>query len=296
MPEPHVNAETRARAAEDASLWAFVDPLLAGWVQIATIAVAGAAIAFTLASLRRPVYEATAVVRVAGDHTDAVRTETLRPLLENRTSAGELVREFGVTSEPAWTFVGGSSPVPADTFFENHGSVEHVATNLLRVRVRLGNAELAAKVANGLVERANALDRLNQKEAIDALEKIKTRLEEADGRLDTLKSGLMTFKRQSQADAKSAPEASLTLLEMQTAFEYERALAAYLDLSTRYEDARIRTGNRGARFQLVDPAMPPSAPISPRVLLITQLSGIFGLLVGCLLVLGRHSLHRHRLR
>ena len=232
-PEPDVDAETQARVAEELSLWDFIDPLLSSWVSIAVIALLGAGVAFTLASLRRPIYEATAVVRIAGDQVDAVRTENMRLLLENRTIAGELIREFGITSDPAWTFLSGSSPAAADAFLRNHVNVEQVpGTNLLRVSVRLGNAELAAKVANELVERGNALNRrISQQEVIDARDTIKTQLDEAARRLETLKTDLLTLKQKSQVDAlradtKSALDARTRLLELQTAIEYERAFLA----------------------------------------------------------------------
>jgi len=44
-----------------------------------------------------------------------------------------------------------------------------VATNLLRVRVTLGEPQMAAAVANTLVERASDLNRtINQQEVIEA--------------------------------------------------------------------------------------------------------------------------------
>src|SRR5687768_2433246 len=127
-PRPEVDAEPRARVAEELSLWDFIDPLLSSWVVIAGITLLGAAVAFTMASLPRPIYEATALVRIVGDQVDAVRVENLRRLLENRTIASELIREFGITSDPAWTFLSGSSPAAADAFLENHVNVEQVST------------------------------------------------------------------------------------------------------------------------------------------------------------------------
>lgn len=285
QPQPRSEVDAETRVAEELSLWDFVDPLLSAWVQIAVITVIGAAVAFSLASLRRPVYEATAMVRVIGDQVDAVRTAAMRPLLENRSVAGELIQEFAITTDPAWTFLSGSRPAAADAFLTNHVTVEQTAgTNLLRVNVRLGNAELAARVANELVARGNARNRIIQKDVIDALDSLKTRLDEAGKRLEAL-----------QGAASSAPIARASPAELQTAIDYERTLLAYLDLSTRYEDARIRAGNLVAPFQIVDPAVPPSAPLSPRVMVITQLGGVLALLLGCFLVLARHFFSRHRL-
>lgn len=417
-PGPDVNGETRARADEELSLWDFIDPVLSSWRLIAVIAAIGAGLALTLASLQRPVYEATAVVRIAesktGDQVELVRAENFRPLLENRSIAAELIREFEITSEPTWTFLRESSPIAADSFLQDHVRVEQVTgTNLLRVSVRLGDRERAAKVANELVERGVALNRrISQQEVVDARDYIKTQLGEAAKRLETVRSDLLALKQKSQVDAlkadtKGALKVRTGLLELQTSIAYERAFLAtseaelkvsqqllttrrmidrnpalmeaakeqgasgsvlglelseqqvneaysklqeqiaasraklaglerqkmliddkrlnaaelptlsklydselaiarmqseyemalkvYSDLATRHEDARIRVGSRGAQLQLVDPAMAPSSRLSPRVIATTQLGGALGLLVGCLLVLGRHFFYRHRL-
>ena len=418
---PDVDAGTRGRAAdaEELSLWDFIDPLLSSWKAIAGIAIIGGGLAYTMAQLQMPVYEATAVVRVAesktGDQVEAVRAENFRPLLENRTIAAELVQEFGIVSEPTWTFrSAGSRPMAADSFLRNHVTVDQViATNLLRVSVRLGDGARAAKIANELVNRGVALNRrISQQEVIEARDYIKTQFDEAAKRLETVKAELLTLKQASQidalkADTKGALDVRTKLLELQSEIEYERAflttseadlkageqllttrrmidrnpalmeaakeqgtggsvlglqlseqqvneaystlqeqiaesraklaglerqrrmliddkrldsaqmpalsrlydselavarlqaeydmaLKVYTDLATRHEDARIRVGSRGAQLQLVDPAVVPSTRISPRVIATTQLGLMLGLLVGCLLVLGRHFLHRHR--
>lgn len=417
---PAVEGGTRAEAAtaQELSLWDFIDPLLSSWLAITIAALLGAVIAFTATSLRRPVFDATAVVRIAesktGDQVEVVRPENFRPLLENRTIASELIREFGITTDPAWTFLSGSTPAAPDTFLASHVNVEQVTgTNLLRVHVRLGDAERAARVANELVQRGVALNRhISQQEVIDARDYIKTQFDDAAKRLETLKADLLALKQTSQVDAlkadtKGALDVRTKLLELQTEIEYERAFLAtseadlktseqllttrrmidrnpalmeaareqggggsvlglqlseqqvndaysalqeqvaesraklaglerqrhmlivdkrldaaklpslsqlydselaiarlqaeydmalkvYADLSTRHEDARIRVGSRGAQLQLVDPAVAPSSRVSPRVAATTQLGGVLGLLLGCLLVLARHFVYRHR--
>jgi uncharacterized protein involved in exopolysaccharide biosynthesis len=417
-PRPEVAAETRARAAEELSLWDFIDPVLGSWRWIAVIAAIGAGLAYMLASLQRSVYEATAVVRIAesktGDQVEAVRAENFRPLLENRTIAAELIREFGITGESTWKFLSGSRPIAADSFLQNHVNVEQVTgTNLLRLSVRLGDRERAAKVANELVERGVALNRrISQQEVVEARDYIKTQLDEAAKRLETVRTDLLALKQKSQVDAlkadtKGALDVRAGLLTLQTSIAYERAFLAtseaelkvsqqllttrrmidrnpalmeaareqgaggsvlglelseqqvndaysklqeqiaqsraklaglerqrmliddkrldgaelpglsrlydselaiarrqseyemelkvYSDLATKHEDARIRVGSRGAQLQLVDPAVPPSSRVSPRVMATAQLGGVLGLLLGCLLVLGRHFFYRHRL-
>jgi len=290
--KPEVDAEAQAQLPAELSLWNFIDPIVSSWAQIAVIALLGAGLGLTFASLRRPIYEATAVVRVAGDQVDAARGEYLRRLLENGIIASELIREFGITSDSAWKILSRSKPTAADTFLENHINIEPVpSTNLLRISVRLGNAELAAKVANEWVARGNALSRrISQQDVIDG--RINTQLEQVERRLDTLQTDLLALKQKSQVGAR---DVSTTLLELQAAIEYERVFLAYVDLSTKYkESARVAAGNSGTQLQVVDPAVAPSEWISPRVMTTTQLGGALGLLVGCLLVLARHFFYRHR--
>ena len=40
----------------------------------------------------------------------------------------------------------------------------------------------------------------------------------------------------------------------------------YLDVSNRYEQARIQVASRSAQLQMIDQAVPPEIPVSPRVI------------------------------
>jgi capsular polysaccharide biosynthesis protein len=55
-------------------------------------------------------------------------------------------------------------------------------------------------------------------------------------------------------------KAQLDRLEM----ERDLARRAYVDVSNRYEQARIQVAARSAQMQVIDRAVPPTAPISPR--------------------------------
>lgn len=417
-PSRAPDAEARsADGVEELSLWDFIDPLVASWPLIVGIVLLGAVVAYTTAQLQRPMYEASAVARIAesktGDVVEVARPENFRPLLENRAIVAEIVREFDLRSASPWRFSSAASGpfAPAD-FLRDRVTVEQVAgTNLLRVRVRHENPETAAKVANALVERGLALNRrLNQQEVVESRDYIKSQLDQAAGRVETLKGQLLAAKTGSQVDAlKADTEGALDLraklMELDASIEYERAFLAaseaelksarqlvttrrsidrdpalmeaakgqapgaavlglelseeqvneaysklqeqiaesraklagqerqrrmlvddrrlngarlpalsklyesevaiarleaeyemalklYTDLAARYEDARLRVGSRGAQLQVLDPAVTPTGRASPRVAALTQIGAVLGLLLACLLVLGRHFYRR----
>jgi uncharacterized protein involved in exopolysaccharide biosynthesis len=54
----------------------------------------------------------------------------------------------------------------------------------------------------------------------------------------------------------------------------------YLDVFTRYEQARIQVAGRSAQLQVIDLAVPPRDPVSPRLLRDTVLAVGFSVFVG----------------
>jgi uncharacterized protein involved in exopolysaccharide biosynthesis len=79
-------------------------------------------------------------------------------------------------------------------------------------------------------------------------------------------------------------EAEETVSKLQA--DYYLAIKVYIDLATRYEEARIQVGGRGVQLQLVDPAVPP--PPRPASGMMTGTVGaLLGVLIGCALALGR---------
>ena len=226
------------RSPAGLSLADFVAPLLSAWRFIGIVAVAGGVLALWIGTLRRPVYEAVAIVRVseskASDKAELPRPDNFGPLIENRASAAALVKAFGLVRESAWKMSSGAGePYPADAFVREHVQVEQIGTsNLLRVRVQHSNPATAARVANELIARGIELNRqLSRQEVSDARDYIKTQLDQAALRLEKLKADLLTLKEHSQLDAvKADTEAALALraklLELGASMEYERAFLA----------------------------------------------------------------------
>lgn len=223
-------------AADELLLSDLVRPLWEWRYVIAATTIAGAALALAYAAAQTTQYEATAVIRVieskSGDQAEPARADTYRPLLENKTLAAGLVKDFALVREPAFRWGAGGGPVPADVFVRNHLRVDQAGPNLLRVNVRLGNADVAARVTNALVERAIDLNRrINQQEVVEARDSIKTQLDEAAARLEQVANDLVATKRHSQVDAlKKDVEGALDLrgklLELQASIENERAFLA----------------------------------------------------------------------
>jgi protein tyrosine kinase modulator len=67
------------------------------------------------------------------------------------------------------------------------------------------------------------------------------------------------------------------LARLQTEYEVSRAL--YLDVSTRYEQARIQVVGRSSQLQVIDFALPPDRPASPKVLRNTVVALVAGFLL-----------------
>lgn len=233
--EPMSAPDPRAQAlADEPSLGDFVRPLWGARYVVLAMAVAGGGLATAYAASLYPRYEASAMLRVteskSGDSAELPRAENFRPLLENKTLATGLVKDFGLMGEPRYRWGGLGGPIPADAFLRNVLIVNQVvSTNLLQVRIRLGDPDKAAQVANALSERAIDLNRrINQQEVVDARDYIKSQLDETTLRLEQVRGQLVAVMQSSQVDAlrkdaEGALELRSKLLELQASIENERA-------------------------------------------------------------------------
>ena len=224
-------------AADELTLGDAIYPLWNGRrVLIATAFVFGA-VTFAVTSMVRPMYAAVAVIRSiesrSADTAEPAKAENFRPLLESKTIAASLVKDFALVSQPrfVWSAVGG--PMSYDAFLRDALRVDQViGTNLLRVRVTLSDPALAAKVTNALVDRAIEFNRsINQQEVIEARDYIKSQLDEATARLDDVRAKLIAGKQKAQVDAlrkdvEGALEVRSRLPELEASIENERAFLA----------------------------------------------------------------------
>ena len=61
--------------------------------------------------------------------------------------------------------------------------------------------------------------------------------------------------------------------------EYDLAKKVYVDVATRYEQARLQVASRTAQLQLLDRALPPDRPIAPRPLRNTAIALVVGFML-----------------
>ena len=78
--------------------------------------------------------------------------------------------------------------------------------------------------------------------------------------------------------------------------EFELARKVYVDASSRYEAARLQVATRSAQVQVIDKAVPPTQPISPRVLRDTAAAIALSLVVASGAILLLAAVGRERLR
>lgn len=180
-------------------------------------------------SLMMPrVYEArTSLIVVESSLGDAaarglpVAVANVRALLENRGLAQQIIKEFAIA---------GMTP---DQFVLDVLRVERVRdTNQLQVFVRLGDPQKAANVANRLVELGANLNRqLSSKEVVATRDFLKTQVDDAQGRLDSLQKRLVEFKSTEQVellrrDTSVMMDLRGELLRLNADIEAERAKLA----------------------------------------------------------------------
>ena len=67
--------------------------------------------------------------------------------------------------------------------------------------------------------------------------------------------------------------------------EFELAKRIYVEVSTRYEQARLQVAGRSAQLQIADDALAPDRPIGPRVVRNTALAIVFGFVLSIIGVL-----------
>ena len=67
--------------------------------------------------------------------------------------------------------------------------------------------------------------------------------------------------------------------------EYDLAKKVYVDVATRYEQARLQVASRTAQLQVLDRALPPDRPIAPRPLRNTAIALVVGFMLSALGIL-----------
>jgi succinoglycan biosynthesis transport protein ExoP len=157
--------------------------------------------AFVVNELTPPTYEATAKLIVTppktgavNDSTPTLSVATFRALVENQSLGAAIVDEFGLNKEP--------HRVTPDAFVARCVRVEAIRdTNVIVVKVRLWDRDLAARVANRLARAAVQLaQQLNQDETVSARDILEAQLGQSKKRLDQAEQRLEEFRRKAQIE------------------------------------------------------------------------------------------------
>ncbi|MPZ17080.1 MAG: hypothetical protein GEV06_04070 [Luteitalea sp.] len=72
--------------------------------------------------------------------------------------------------------------------------------------------------------------------------------------------------------------------------DLEIARVVYVDVATRYEQARVQVASRSARLLVIDPAVPPTVPVSRHLLRNLVLGAVAGLLLAIVYVLSSRTI------
>jgi polysaccharide biosynthesis transport protein len=238
-----------ASSAEEANL---VKHLLVLW-RYRFLVVAGTLLcglaAFVWGEVTPPTYEATARLIVsapkmgaANETAPAVNVGTFRSLVENQSLGARIVEEFGLHKPP--------HEITPDIFITRCVKVEGIRdTDVIVVKVRLWDKQLAARAANRLAEAATQLaQQLSGEEVVTARDIIRAQLDQSRVRLEQAETRLEAFRRTAQIDLLRKDVDALlslrgTLLGLVVEIQAERARLSQAE-SLLAQRSRIETLKR----------------------------------------------------
>ena len=122
---------------------------------------------------------------------------TFRGIVENASLASQVIDELKLRDRLHL-----QAPLTPQSFVERALSVEEVrATNIVKVKVTLPDAELAATASRRVAEKAIGLtQQITQQEGVSIQEQLKNHLEGAQQRLRSAEQELLAYKQAAQVD------------------------------------------------------------------------------------------------
>lgn len=120
----------------------------------------------------------------------------------------------------------------------------------------------------------------------------------ARARVADLERRVAQLTKQHSLEESSLPllsrlyEAQRRIARLETDLEIARAV--YIDVATRYEQARVQVASRSARLLVIDPAVPPTVPVSRHLLRNLVLGAVAGLLLAIVYVLSSQTIQALR--
>ncbi len=158
------------------------------WWLLAAGVLAGATAGLVVASLRPVVFEGITTILIGRSNT-VIASATSRALLENRTLAGQTMQEIGAQISP-------------EAFVSDALVVEQVpGTNVMKVKVRLGDAAKAAQASRVLSQKAVELNRrVASDEGTAVGGQLKVLLDQASDRLKAAEGQYLAYQDQAHVE------------------------------------------------------------------------------------------------
>jgi uncharacterized protein involved in exopolysaccharide biosynthesis len=199
------------------------------WILLVMLALVGGVAGFASSRTKPVLYEGVTTILVVPPSNAAVRSASVanfRALLENFTHSAQVINELGLDKPP--------SSLSPQRFHDEALQVEEIAgTNLVKVRVRLGDPTRAMEASRRLAQKAVALNtEISQREGSSIRDLLKAHLTEVSDQLKAAEAQLLAFQQQAQ----------IPLLERDTdAMIYERGELLRLTIDIESEKARLKT-------------------------------------------------------
>jgi non-specific protein-tyrosine kinase len=225
-----------------------------------------------LTSRMQPVYEASTTVLVHPGRSGATdpgyyvtidqMARTISRLMTRRPLLGQVIRDLSLEVTPA-------------QLSQRVSVVPDPNSEIIAVKVRDSDPELAARIANKLVvvyvEQSNS-----EQEAQfgTALQSIQARINELNRQLAQTQSQIAEL----QSRSRLTPDQQGQLGTLQT--KQAADSAAYSTLVRNYDEIRTNQVSRVGTVTQVEPAIPPTKPIYPQVLLSALTAMAVGVLAG----------------
>jgi succinoglycan biosynthesis transport protein ExoP len=243
------------------------------WILVVCPVVAALA-AYLVSSAMTPIYQAKATLLVQQSQTPGVQNyQDLLASQQQTTTYSKLVTTRPVLTEAAQKLgLSGPDAIAGDIAVSSVNN-----TQLVTVSVSDPNPERAADIANMVstvfIEQTKA-----KQEAItgNSLTEIQTNLDQAKKQVDDTETQI--------AQLRATPDANngdkIASLQQQLS-QYQ---ATYGSLLQAQQQMAIANSQIGAQISVAEQAVPPTAPISPRIKLNTALGGVLGLMLAAGLV------------
>lgn len=243
------------------------------WIIALAGAAIGAAVFFAIVSNRPLMYEGSTTLlvvppsRVQGA---PMNSASFRALVENATLAAQVIAELKLHDPPH-----GLSP---QVFLQRHLVVQEVrGTNIVKIVVRLGEAQVAAEASQRLAEKAVQLSRqIIVQEGNSVQEQLKNHLANAGESLQQAEQALLGFQRRAQVELVKEDTGAILkergdLLRLMVDIEGERARLAAAEREIARQQPLLSSPRApGAEAAMTSRIPPAGGEIDPRSLDLTN--------------------------